>query len=126
MTDDTDHALDALDPGPSWLDDMLRAALTRLPEDVAVQGAQPAAMLDEIDRAIDAGWPQGHPLTLEELAADHAGTESRGEQWSGEGGYGHHWDHSGSDQGIHPDHVHDWHHHEEHSTDIDPDPGPLL
>lgn len=123
MADDVSNLVS---PEPSWLDDALRAALTRTPEGAAADGALPAAMLEEIDSAIDAGWPQGRPPTVEELAASGDIDDHEPRQYAGDGIGEHGSTHSPADHGVDVSHVHGWHHHEDHSTHIDPDSGPHL
>jgi hypothetical protein len=119
MTDDDN----SLGPEPSWLDHTLRAALTHIPQESTATGSLPVALLEDIDRAIDDGWPQGRPMTVEELAADSG--DSGGGHWSADVTHGHSWADPAAEF-AEPDHLHGGHHHDDHSSHIDPDPEPHL
>lgn len=123
MTDDGDNPLG---PEPSWLDDTLRAALTHIPQESAATGSLPVATLEEIDRAIDGGWPQGRPMTVEELAAGADTGDSHDDHWSADLTHEHGWADPVADEAINPDHLHGGHHHDDQSSHIDPDHGPHL
>lgn len=69
------------DPDAALLDDELRDLLTDFPAAGHSGDDLPAAALHEISDAVSTAWPDGHPPTPEELAADDAGQESHGDIW---------------------------------------------
>ncbi|MFZ0714241.1 hypothetical protein [Mycobacterium sp.] len=67
------------DPDAALLDDELRDLLTDFPAAGQSGNDLPAAALSEISDAVRTAWPDGHPPTPEELAAEDAGNESPGD-----------------------------------------------
>jgi hypothetical protein len=106
---------------PSWLDDVLRAALTDIPDEQPAAGAVPADMVADIGRAIDDGWPQGRPPTLEELAADGDADDGHDGHRSTELTHEQSWADPVTDEASGTSHPHGWHHHYDHSAHIDPE-----
>lgn len=109
---------------PAWLDDMLRVTLTDIPVADAAW-SPPPGLLNEIDRGIDDGWPDGQPPTVDELAA--ADGDAGPAHWaSGDVSGEHGW--TDPDVDLSPDlgHVHGWHHDDDHGGPNDPEPGPHI
>ena len=118
MTTEGDNPLGA---EPLRLEDALRAALTQIPEELGAAGSLPVAMLEEIDRAIDDGWPLGRPMTVEELAADSS--DSPAGHWHDGVTQYHGWADPATGEFAEPDHLHGGPHQDDHSSHNDPDHG---
>jgi hypothetical protein len=122
-----DNGENQVGPEPSWLDDVLRSALTEIPQEQTDIGSAPAEMASEIARAIEEGWPHGRPPTLDELAddADDAG-EVREGHWSSDPTHEQSWPDPVIDEDPGQGHLHGWHRHDDHSADTDPEHGAAL
>ena len=107
------------DPDAALLDHQLRDLLTDLPHPGDSGSTLPPEVAEEISRIVDSAWPDGHPPTADELAAEDAGYEHAGHDsdlhWTGldpdHASHGiHHTDteheggHDGLDHGPHGDH----------------------
>ena len=73
MTDDSnynEHGDPDTDPHATAVDDALRDLLTFVPDEL--DAVLPADALAQIRDAVEVGWPDGHPPTVDELANDGA------------------------------------------------------
>jgi hypothetical protein len=118
--DDDEFGDPETDPDAALLDHELRSLLTAIPDSGHPGATASPEAADAIAEAVHRAWPDGHPPSAAELAAEDTGHDVDGGfsplhgDLSGEHGFdvghgGHLGDHGSGDH--HPDHVHEHGHH---------------
>jgi hypothetical protein len=111
--DDDEFGDPETDPDAALLDHELRNLLTTIPDSGHAAATLPPESVDAIAEAVQRAWPEGHPPSATELAAEDAGHDFDGgfppihRDLSGEHGFdvghgGHLGDHSDSVDHYHP------------------------